>query len=183
MELLELPLSQLLSLCLCTLPSYPCHRSDSRGWVVNAAMLFARGNRFNKHEEATKVQHSEACPPISQLSTRGPKFVDDWAQPSIIDVSEAPGTGSPEGEQTHETSSRPLGRRTIFHIQEGGPPGVGEYDLQKAPRSRVSAVTMKEHSSRSRVEPEEELPGPGTYNVVSSLLKPSFNRLVDDSSL
>jgi hypothetical protein len=125
-------------------------------------MLFGKGNRFTRHEEAAKVQHSEACPPISQLSTRGAKIVDDWAQPSISSIDVAAGAaGSPEAclaEQSSADASRLLGRKTIFHIQESGP-GVGEYDLQSVQRSRVRGTLMKPPSSKSRVD--------GTYEAAA----------------
>mmetsp|Transcript_31813 Transcript_31813/g.53673 ORF Transcript_31813/g.53673 Transcript_31813/m.53673 type:complete len:302 (-) Transcript_31813:173-1078(-) len=166
-------------------------------------MFFGKSTRFSNHEENGKTISSEICPPISHLSLRGPKMVDDWHQPrastvqSIMDAA-VEETGQPlesvkiEKDSLCESTaavSAALGRKTIFDIDEKIP-GAGEYDLSNAKLEHTGTVTLNPPVSTSRKSKvlansnNDDQIGPGYYQTNTSLLKPSFNKRIEgDASL
>lgn len=80
----------------------------------------------------------------SQLSTGGPKYVNDWVDHSVSKWSD-------------------------------NTPGPGAYDTVKAREHRVRSphfVTC----TKKEAKPPVAGPGPGSYYLTSSMIKPSFNR-------
>jgi hypothetical protein len=166
-------------------------------------MIWEKSNRFNKVQDQSRpfTDQADVVAAISACEGRAPapKWVDDWKQP-LSSVQPKPPPSKPSQSTSrhrlfaHERHDEEFGDLTAATHRQAplqpqsptkplSPPGPATYYPERAPHLQQHKGAVSFAPSGVEIKkalfPVLPVPGPAKYLVHDSLVRPSFNRLLN----